>query len=55
MSTDTALALGALSLLARRLPERVRVFLLTMFVVDDIVALLVIAFFYSEPIRPCHW
>jgi Na+/H+ antiporter NhaA len=51
MSTDTALALGSLSLLARRLPERVRVFLLTMFVVDDIVALLVIAFFYSEPIK----
>ena len=51
MSTDTALALGALSLLARRLPERVRVFLLTMFVVDDIVALLVIAFFYSESIK----
>lgn len=48
MSTDTALALGALSLLARRVPERVRVFLLTMFVVDDIVALIVIAVFYTE-------
>jgi Na+/H+ antiporter NhaA len=48
MSTDTALALGALSLLARQVPERVRVFLLTMFVVDDIVALIVIAVFYTE-------
>jgi Na+/H+ antiporter NhaA len=47
MSTDTALALGALSLLARPAPERVRVFLLTMFVVDDIVALVVIAVSYT--------
>ena len=51
MSTDTALALGALSLLARRVPERVRVFLLTMFVVDDLAALIVIAAFYSTSIR----
>ena len=50
MSTDTALALGALSLLARRLPERIRVFLLTMFVVDDIVALIVIAVFYTDQV-----
>jgi len=51
MSTDTALALGALSLLARRTPERVRVFLLTMFVVDDIVALIVIAVFYTDHVN----
>jgi Na+/H+ antiporter NhaA len=50
MSTDTALALGALSLLARHLPERIRVFLLTMFVVDDIVALIVIAVFYTDQV-----
>ncbi len=50
MSTDTALALGTLSLLARRLPERIRVFLLTMFVVDDIVALIVIAVFYTDQV-----
>ena len=51
MSTDTALALGLLSLLGRRVPSKVRVFLLTVFVVDDLVALLVIAVFYSGTIR----
>jgi Na+/H+ antiporter NhaA len=51
MSTDTALALGLLALLGRDVPDRVRVFLLTVFVVDDIVALLVIAFVYSGRIN----
>ncbi len=52
MSTDTALALGLLALLGRDVPDRVRAFLLTVFVVDDIVALLVIAVVYSEQIKP---
>jgi Na+/H+ antiporter NhaA len=47
MSSDTAFALGLLALVGRGLPDRVRVFLLTVLVVDDLVALLVIAFFYS--------
>lgn len=47
MSTDTAFALGLLALVARRLPDRVRLFLLTVVVVDDLVALLVIALAYS--------
>ncbi|WP_202880597.1 Na+/H+ antiporter NhaA [Kribbella amoyensis] len=51
MSTDTALALGLLALVGRGVPDRVRVFLLTVFVVDDIIALLVIAIVYSEDIR----
>ncbi|GAA3436008.1 Na+/H+ antiporter NhaA [Kutzneria kofuensis] len=50
MSTDTALALGLLTLLGRGVPDRVRVFLLTVFVVDDLVSLLVIAIAYSEQI-----
>ncbi len=50
MSTDTALALGLLALLGRNVPDRVRVFLLTLFVVDDLAALLVIAAVYSERI-----
>ncbi|TCO43672.1 Na+/H+ antiporter NhaA [Kribbella antiqua] len=50
MSTDTALALGLLALVGRGLPDRVRVFLLTVFVVDDLLALLVIAVVYSEDI-----
>ena len=51
MSTDTALALGLLALLGRDVPDRVRVFLLTVFVVDDLAALVVIAFVYSDTIK----
>ncbi|WP_433717804.1 Na+/H+ antiporter NhaA [Actinoplanes sp. CA-051413] len=50
MSTDTALALGLLALVGRGVPDSIRVFLLTVFVVDDLVALLVIAVVYSEDI-----
>ncbi len=48
ISTDTALALGALALTTRGRAIRVRVFLLTMVVIDDLVALLVIALVYTE-------
>ena len=51
MSTDTALALGLLALVGRGVPDRVRVFLLTVFVVDDLLALIVIAVVYSENIK----
>jgi Na+/H+ antiporter NhaA len=51
MSSDTAFALGLLALVGRGLPDRVRVFLLTVLVVDDLVALLVIAFFYSSHLK----
>ena len=50
MSTDTALALGLLALLGREIPDRMRVFVLTVFVVDDLVALAVIAIVYSDDI-----
>ena len=50
MSTDTAFALGLLALVARGLPDRIRIFLLTVVVVDDLVALLVIATVYSGPV-----
>jgi Na+/H+ antiporter NhaA len=50
MSTDTAFALGLLALVARGLPDRVRIFLLTVVVVDDLVALVVIATVYSGPV-----
>jgi Na+/H+ antiporter NhaA len=50
MSTDTALALGALALVAPRSGTRLRVFLLTLAVVDDLVALIVIAVAYSTRI-----
>jgi len=54
MSTDTALALGLISLLGRDVPDRVRVFLLTVFVVDDLLALVVIAAVYSDHIELLH-
>ncbi|MGW1723445.1 Na+/H+ antiporter NhaA [Streptomyces sp. NPDC002306] len=50
MSTDTAFALGMLALLGGRLPAGLRVFILTVSVVDDFVALVVIAVAYSGPI-----
>ena len=43
MSTDTALALGLLAMLGRHVPDKVRLFVLTIFVVDDLAALIVIA------------
>lgn len=47
MSTDTALALGTLSLIAPRGAGRLRVFLLTLVVIDDLGGLVVIAFVYT--------
>jgi Na+/H+ antiporter NhaA len=51
MSTDTAFALGLLALVGPRFPERLRAFMLTMVVVDDLVALAVIATVYSDTLR----
>jgi Na+/H+ antiporter NhaA len=52
MSSDTAFALGALALAGGRgLPDRVRTYLLTFSVVDDLLGLAVIAVFYSSHVR----
>jgi NhaA family Na+:H+ antiporter len=48
MATDIAFAVGVLTLAARRAPSSVRPFLLTLAIVDDIGAIVVIAIFYSE-------
>jgi Na+/H+ antiporter NhaA len=50
MSTDTAFALGMLALVGPRFPDRLRGFMLTIIVVDDVVALLVIAVAYSSEV-----
>src|SRR4051794_25926420 len=50
MSTDTAFALGLLALVGPRFPDRLRAFLLSIVVVDDIVALLVIAVVYTDEV-----
>lgn len=52
ISTDTAFLIGALAIIAPKYPARLRTFLLTLAVVDDIGALLAIALFYSEHINP---
>ena len=52
MSTDTALALGLLALVGRRVPDQARLFLVTVSVVDDVVALIVIAVAYTADIKP---
>jgi Na+/H+ antiporter NhaA len=51
MSTDTALALGLLALVGRRVPDQARLFLVTVSVVDDLVALVVIAVAYTDRIE----
>jgi Na+/H+ antiporter NhaA len=51
MSTDTAFALGLLALVGPRFPDRLRAFMLTVIVVDDIVALVVIATVYTETLH----
>lgn len=51
MSTDTAFALGALALVGRKLPNRVRTYLLAFSVVDDLAGIAVIAFAYSGTLR----
>ncbi len=50
MSTDTAFALGMLALAGPRFPDRVRAFLLSVAVVDDLVSLVVIGVAYSRDV-----
>ncbi len=51
MSTDTALSLGLLALLGRDVPDRARVFLLTVCVVDDLAALIILAAVYTDDLE----
>ncbi|MFR9724179.1 Na+/H+ antiporter NhaA [Streptomyces sp. MS19] len=50
MATDIAFALGVLAVVGRNLPSALRTFLLTLAIVDDLIAITVIALFFSSSI-----
>jgi NhaA family Na+:H+ antiporter len=51
-ATDIAFALAVLSVVGSALPDQLRAFLLTLAVVDDLIVIVVIAFFYTDSLHP---
>ncbi|MGN7147389.1 Na+/H+ antiporter NhaA [Arthrobacter sp. SAFR-179] len=50
-ATDIAFAVAVLAIIGSHLPSALRIFLLTLAVVDDLIAITIIAFFYSSDIQ----
>jgi NhaA family Na+:H+ antiporter len=50
MATDIAFAVAVLAVLGRRIPSGVRLLLLSIAIIDDVIAILIIAIFYSKDI-----
>src|SRR3712207_1975680 len=53
-ATDIAFALAVLAVISTHLPAALRMFLLTLAVVDDLLAITIIALFYTQHLEPLH-
>jgi NhaA family Na+:H+ antiporter len=51
-ATDIAFAVAVLAIIGSHLPSALRIFLLTLAVVDDLIAISIIAFFYTSDLHP---